>query len=85
VSGSGALVPGEGVPDKSVVRVDLCEPCVKIERPCKSCLAYSEDNLHPAGRLVTSSWFDSVWEKFVVDLVSLGGKIILSTKGQLGH
>ena len=28
-------------------------------------------------RLVTSSWFDSVWEKSVVDLVSLGGKIIL--------
>jgi hypothetical protein len=31
-------------------------------------------------RLVTSSWLFSVWEKSVVDLVSLGGKIILLHK-----
>ena len=27
----------------------------------------------------------SLWEKSVVDLVSLGGKIIFSTKSRLGH
>jgi len=27
----------------------------------------------------------SLWEKSVVDLVSLGGKIIFSTKVDLGH
>ena len=32
----------------------------------------------------TSSWF-SVWEKSVVDLVSLGGKIILLHKSRLGQ
>ena len=66
--------------DKSVVRSCSILPLSKIERPANPVLGYSEDNLHPAGRLVTSSWFDSVWEKSVVDLVSLGGKIILLHK-----
>jgi hypothetical protein len=36
-------------------------------------------------RFVSSSWKVSLWEKSVVDLVSLGGKIIFSTKSLLSH
>jgi hypothetical protein len=56
VSGSGALVPGEGSVRQVCGEKFNFALKSKIERPPNPVLGHSEDNLHPAGRLVTSSW-----------------------------
>ena len=72
------------VRNKSVVGGELVTP-VKLGSPL-ICFFQAIVKITCTCRKIcfTSSWF-SVWEKSVVDLVSLGGKIILLHKSRLGQ
>ena len=60
----------------------MCNPVLKQKDPANPVFQVTcEDNLHPAGKICLQQLESLDYgEKSVVDLVSLGGKIIFSTK-----